>query len=158
MRAFGRALRGWLVEATAQCEVEIHALHERVALRAQQRRARAVECDVLRQNGAQVTRADPETNLRELDSATVVVDRAREKRLPVVRGEFGGQRALDFRERLRGDAAVIGDRELLLGGADIDLRLERVAVEERRDASMRRSTTFSRRGRRDCRRSRSPRA
>src|SRR5690349_11231995 len=82
MRAFGGALRGRRVEAATQREIKIDALHERVASRVQQRRSRSIQRDVLSEHGTQVARAHAETDLRELDRAAVVRDRAREYRLP----------------------------------------------------------------------------
>ena len=47
-------------------------------------------------------------------------------------GKKGDPRIIDTDERPRRDTPVFGDREILLGVANVDLHFERVAVEDRR--------------------------
>src|SRR6187399_1793563 len=92
---------------------------------------RRVERDALLQHAAQVARADAEADLREVETACVDVDGARQDRLALDGRECRGQRVLDVAEGARADASVLGDGDLLLGRADLDIRLEREAVEDR---------------------------
>ena len=66
---------------------------------------------------------------------------ARQDRLAVARARTRRQRALDFAECARAELRVLGDRLLLLRGADLDLRLQRAAVEERLQRCRRRGST-----------------
>ena len=95
---------------------------------------------------AQVGAADLELRLHDLERALVVGERLRQDLLALARGDLRGQRVLDFAERAQADRRIRGDRLLLLGGPDLDLRLERAALVDRARAGWRRSSTPDCRG------------
>ena len=57
----------------------------------------------------------------------------RQDLLALARGDLGGQGAFHFAEGAQAHGGVLGDRLFLLGGPNLDLRLERAASEDRRE-------------------------
>ena len=82
---------------------------------------------------AQVGTSHLELCLHHAQRLLVVRERLRQNLFAVAGGDLGGERALDFAEGAQADRGILGDRLLLFGGADIDLRLERAALVNRRE-------------------------
>src|SRR5690242_9940908 len=82
----------WL-EAPAQGEVEVHALHEPLRLHAKERGARRGKGQALLLHGALVAGADPVALLREVERARVFRDRLPQDGLAVLQGGSRRQRA-----------------------------------------------------------------
>src|SRR4051794_27875548 len=129
IRIAGHLLR---LEASAQGKVQVDALDQALGLHSQERSARGGEREALLLHRAQVAYADAIALVGEFERAGVVFDQVLEDRFAIVERRAGRQRAFHFTEGTRADAAIVGDRLLLLGGADLDLRLQLAAEEERR--------------------------
>src|SRR5688500_11692730 len=119
-------------EASAEREVQVDALHEALGLYAQQRGARGVQRQALLLHRAQVAGADAEAHVRKLERARVAGHRLAQDDLTPVQRKGAGQRIFDLAEGARADARILRKRLLLLRGADLDLRLQLPAEEERR--------------------------
>ena len=98
----------------------------------QQRRARSIKRELLLLHRAQVARAHAVARVGEFQCASVLDDGLPQHGAPRNEREFGRQGVLRLAECARTDAPVLGDRDFLLGGADLDLRLQRAAGEQRR--------------------------
>src|SRR5262245_30170191 len=121
-----------LSEAAPQGEVQVYPLHQPLCLHTQQRGARGEKGEALLLHRAQVADTDAVAHVRELERARVLRDRLRKDGLTILEREAARERVLDLAEGACADPAVFGERLLLLGGADLDLRLELAAEIERR--------------------------
>src|SRR5450755_1752197 len=113
-----------LVETPAKRQVQIDALCELFALHAQTRCAGGIQRELALLDDAQVDFADAILNQREFKCALVVADVRAEDRIAVAQRILRGQCVLDLAERSLRDARVVGHGLFLLGGANLDLRLQ----------------------------------
>ena len=121
------------LEAAAEREVEIHALHALLGLHPDQRGARGAQRQLPLLDEPEIGAPDLELGLHHGQRLLIVGERLRQDLLALARGDLGGQRAFHFAKGAQSHRGILGDRLFLLGGANLDLRLERAAPEERRE-------------------------
>ena len=118
------------LEAAAEGEVQVDALHALLGLDANEGGLRGVQRQLPLGNESQVRRADFELRADDLERSLTVALRLRQNLLAFARGDFSRERVLDLAERAQADGSVGGDRLFLLGRPDLDLCFQLAAPED----------------------------
>ena len=130
-RERGRRCGRWrwrLLEAAAEREVEIHALHALLGLHADERGLGGAQRELALLDEPEIGASHLEAGLHDAERLLIVGERLYEDPLAVARGYLRCQCAFDLSEGAQSDRGVLGDRLFLLGRPDLDLRLEGAAA------------------------------